>query len=31
MLDGPALTEFIDDAMVLTDEFAPVDQLLATA
>jgi spermidine synthase len=31
VLSGAALDEFIDDALVLTDEFAPVDQLLATA
>jgi spermidine synthase len=27
-LSGPALTRFIGDAQVLTDDFAPVDQLL---
>ncbi|WP_422773054.1 fused MFS/spermidine synthase [Plantactinospora sp. WMMC1484] len=31
VLSGAALDDFIDDAMVLTDEYAPVDQLLATA
>ncbi|WP_326561188.1 fused MFS/spermidine synthase [Micromonospora sp. NBC_01796] len=31
VLDGPNLDGFIDDAIVLTDEYAPVDQLLATA
>jgi spermidine synthase len=31
VLSGAALAEFVDDALVLTDEFAPVDQLLATA
>lgn len=31
VLSGAALDEFVDDAMVLTDEYAPVDQLLATA
>lgn len=30
LLAGAALTEFVDDALVLTDEYAPVDQLLAT-
>ncbi|MFC6019772.1 fused MFS/spermidine synthase [Plantactinospora solaniradicis] len=31
LLSGPGLDEFVDDAMVLTDEYAPVDQLLATS
>jgi len=30
LLDGAALDDFVGDARVLTDEFAPVDQLLAT-
>ncbi|MFD1319981.1 fused MFS/spermidine synthase [Micromonospora sonneratiae] len=30
VLSGAALDEFVDDALVLTDEYAPVDQLLAT-
>jgi hypothetical protein len=30
LLDGQALSNFVGDARVLTDEFAPVDQLLAT-
>ncbi|MBU2668561.1 fused MFS/spermidine synthase [Actinoplanes bogorensis] len=29
LLTGQALTDFIDDARVLTDDYAPVDQLLA--
>jgi MFS family permease len=29
LLDGPRLEEFISDARVLTDDYAPVDQLLA--
>jgi hypothetical protein len=28
MLTGPALTDFVGTARVLTDNFAPVDQLL---
>lgn len=31
VLHGEALDEFVGDALVLTDEYAPVDQLLATA
>ncbi|WP_410821723.1 fused MFS/spermidine synthase [Micromonospora sp. 050-3] len=31
LLSGAALTDFVDGAMVLTDDYAPVDQLLATA
>ncbi|MEO3745009.1 fused MFS/spermidine synthase [Plantactinospora sp. B5E13] len=31
LLSGAELDDFVDDAMVLTDEYAPVDQLLATA
>ncbi|MEV0157615.1 fused MFS/spermidine synthase [Micromonospora sp. NPDC050686] len=31
LLDGAALDEWVGDALVLTDDFAPVDQLLATA
>ncbi|MGI5211880.1 fused MFS/spermidine synthase [Plantactinospora sp. CA-290183] len=31
LLAGTELDHFVDDAMVLTDEYAPVDQLLATA
>ena len=31
LLDGAALADFVGDARVLTDEFAPVDQLLATS
>ncbi|GAB3952565.1 fused MFS/spermidine synthase [Micromonospora vulcania] len=31
MLPGAELTDFVGAAMVLTDDFAPVDQLLATA
>jgi spermidine synthase len=30
LLTGAELTAFVDDARVLTDEYAPVDQLLAT-
>ena len=30
VLDGAALDDFVGDAIVLTDEYAPVDQLLAT-
>ncbi|MDG4828339.1 fused MFS/spermidine synthase [Solwaraspora sp. WMMD1047] len=30
LLSGTELAEFVDDALVLTDEYAPVDQLLAT-
>ncbi len=29
LVSGDQLTAFIDDARVLTDDFAPVDQLLA--
>jgi hypothetical protein len=29
LLAGPELTDFIDNARVLTDDYAPVDQLLA--
>jgi hypothetical protein len=28
---GDELTRFVGDALVLTDDYAPVDQLLATA
>jgi spermidine synthase len=31
MLSGAALDAFVDGALVLTDDYAPVDQLLATA
>ncbi|MEH0927823.1 fused MFS/spermidine synthase [Micromonospora sp. CPCC 205558] len=31
LLSGAALTDFVGAAMVLTDDYAPVDQLLATA
>ncbi|WP_433264518.1 fused MFS/spermidine synthase [Micromonospora vinacea] len=31
LLSGAALTDFVGGAMVLTDDYAPVDQLLATA
>ncbi|MEU5672205.1 fused MFS/spermidine synthase [Micromonospora sp. NPDC047753] len=31
LLSGAALTDFVGQAMVLTDDYAPVDQLLATA
>ncbi|SCL40570.1 hypothetical protein GA0074692_5866 [Micromonospora pallida] len=31
LLSGADLTAFVDDALVLTDDYAPVDQLLATA
>ncbi|MFD6678494.1 MULTISPECIES: fused MFS/spermidine synthase [Micromonospora] len=31
LLSGAALTDFVGSAMVLTDDYAPVDQLLATA
>ncbi|MEV1071767.1 fused MFS/spermidine synthase [Micromonospora parva] len=31
LLSGAALTDFVGTAMVLTDDYAPVDQLLATA
>ncbi|ROT34402.1 spermidine synthase [Micromonospora sp. HM5-17] len=31
LLSGADLDNFVDDALVLTDEYAPVDQLLATA
>ncbi|MBO4207805.1 fused MFS/spermidine synthase [Micromonospora echinofusca] len=31
VLSGPALTAFVGSARVLTDDYAPVDQLLATA
>ncbi|MEV4758677.1 fused MFS/spermidine synthase [Micromonospora sp. NPDC049559] len=31
LLAGAPLAEFVGDALVLTDEYAPVDQLLATA
>ncbi|MGQ5259518.1 fused MFS/spermidine synthase [Micromonospora sp. ZYX-F-536] len=31
LLSGPELTDFIGAALVLTDDYAPVDQLLATA
>ncbi|MFY1704507.1 MULTISPECIES: fused MFS/spermidine synthase [Micromonospora] len=31
LLSGAELAEFVDDALVLTDDYAPVDQLLATA
>ncbi|TDB75904.1 fused MFS/spermidine synthase [Micromonospora sp. KC723] len=31
LLSGGALAAFVDDALVLTDDYAPVDQLLATA
>jgi spermidine synthase len=30
LLDGPELDDFVGDARILTDEFAPVDQLLVT-
>ena len=30
LLDGAELDDFVGDARILTDEFAPVDQLLAT-
>ncbi|HEU4424361.1 MAG TPA: fused MFS/spermidine synthase [Pilimelia sp.] len=30
VLDGAALTDFVGDARILTDDYAPVDQLLAT-
>jgi hypothetical protein len=29
LLAGPELAGFVDDARVLTDDYAPVDQLLA--
>lgn len=31
LLSGSALADFVDGALVLTDEYAPVDQLLATS
>lgn len=31
LLSGTDLTDFVGEAMVLTDDYAPVDQLLATA
>ena len=31
LLSGGDLTDFVGDALVLTDDYAPVDQLLATA
>ncbi|MEH1167216.1 fused MFS/spermidine synthase [Micromonospora sp. CPCC 205539] len=31
LLSGTDLTDFVGEALVLTDDFAPVDQLLATA
>lgn len=31
VLEGAELREFVGDALVLTDDYAPVDQLLATA
>ncbi|NLU77148.1 fused MFS/spermidine synthase [Micromonospora sp. HNM0581] len=31
LLSGGELTDFVGDALVLTDDYAPVDQLLATA
>ena len=31
VLDGQSLVDYIGGAMVLTDDFAPVDQLLTTA
>lgn len=31
VLSGDELAAFVDDALVLTDDYAPVDQLLATA
>ncbi|MFG1841149.1 fused MFS/spermidine synthase [Micromonospora sp. NPDC049175] len=31
LLSGAALTDFVGGALVLTDDYAPVDQLLATA
>ncbi|WP_320069265.1 fused MFS/spermidine synthase [Micromonospora sp. RTGN7] len=31
LLAGEALDAFVDDALVLTDDYAPVDQLLATS
>ncbi|OON29774.1 spermidine synthase, partial [Micromonospora sp. Rc5] len=31
VLAGDVLTSFVGDALVLTDDYAPVDQLLATA
>ncbi|MFE9954634.1 fused MFS/spermidine synthase [Micromonospora sp. NPDC005299] len=31
LLDGAKVTAFVGDALVLTDDYAPVDQLLATA
>ncbi|MFC8847784.1 MULTISPECIES: fused MFS/spermidine synthase [unclassified Micromonospora] len=31
VLSGDVLTSFVGDALVLTDDYAPVDQLLATA
>ncbi|WP_435091379.1 fused MFS/spermidine synthase [Micromonospora aurantiaca (nom. illeg.)] len=31
LMDEAAVTEWVGDAMVLTDDYAPVDQLLATA